>query len=97
MKKVRTEVYAGIACSPHHPLADMHGLIRVVVMACGRHKALSLLKRAGITRCAFLSPSSSLIEHSAALLNRVVATDVRTMYLRPEYYREFTMEKRGNK
>jgi hypothetical protein len=68
----------------------MHGLVRVVVMARGRHKALSLLKKAGLGRVAFLSPSASVVEHSAATtLNRVLVCDVRTMYLRVEYYQPY--------
>lgn len=87
--KERVEVYGGIGYKPSHPNSDMHGLIRVVVMAKGRHKALSILKREGIRQTAFLRPTLSIVEHQAAILNRVVVADIRLMYLKPTDYREF--------
>jgi hypothetical protein len=103
VKRKKTEVYGAIANCPRHPLADMHGLVRVVVMAKGRHKALETLKRSGVKRMAFLQPSASVVELEALetamervriiipKLPLVLACDVRTMYLRVEYYREFKL------
>lgn len=89
MKPPHPEVYAGIAYCPAHPVSDMHGLVRVVVMARKRHTALTILRRVGISRVAFFCPSKSIVEHDAAVERKVMVTDLRTGYLRPGDYQEF--------
>jgi hypothetical protein len=86
MSKTSNLVFAGIACFPRSPLADLHGLIRVVVKAGNRHKALSTLHKAGIKQCYFFTITWSAVERAAAKPNAILACALPFMYLKAEHY-----------
>jgi hypothetical protein len=79
-------VFAGIACYHRSPLADLHGLIRVVVKAGNRHKALSTLHKAGIKQCYFFTLTWSTVERAIAKPGAILACALPFMYLKAEHY-----------
>lgn len=89
MPTPKLEVFAGIACYPRHPLADMHGLIRVVVKAETRRRALSVLRAVGVKRVAFFAPTGSAIERGIAQYRSVFVSSLTEMYLNASRYQMF--------
>ena len=92
-----SQIYGGIAYHRRSPIADMHGLFRVVLVAKTKHQALSQLRKLGITEWAFVQRTGSIVERNAAVPGKVMAATLQQAYLTTLHYSELVLLPAGRK
>jgi hypothetical protein len=93
-------VYGGIGFLPHHPDADLHGLVRVCVR-CRKVDAVKILEDAGINtfglwnRAIFQESKSAAELHATEKrFGEVLVCPIVKQYLSPENYKPLRESKR---
>ena len=93
-------VFGGILCLPHHPAADIHGLVRAVIRTKNWLWAEEMLAKIGVPQTHALwntglwSETKSAVEQlvSQQHYGQILICPVAEAYIGPDHYRPLTRD-----